>query len=165
MLGTDIQGVLSGITMHTLQLNGKKINKYTIIVIQIKMKWCPKNVNAAFPIAGHFVLLVRDLGKTKRSINRDFDICVDMRENSLNLQKQFSWLKSDVKHYSTSNCKDLKGLTSRCHKHINPLSAKLFNLNFHPLEVVSRWRDPQLQWVKIVQIWQNGGRLFSNIAE
>ena len=28
---------------------------------------------------------------------------------------------------------------------INPLTAKLFNLNFHPLEVVSRWRDPQLQ--------------------
>ena len=28
---------------------------------------------------------------------------------------------------------------------VNPLPAKLFNLNFHPLEVVSRWRDPQLQ--------------------
>ena len=28
---------------------------------------------------------------------------------------------------------------------INPLTAKLFNLNFHPFEVVSRWRDPQLQ--------------------
>ena len=28
---------------------------------------------------------------------------------------------------------------------INPLTAKLINLNFHPLEVVSRWRDPQLQ--------------------
>ena len=28
---------------------------------------------------------------------------------------------------------------------LNPLTAKLFNLNCHPLEVVSRWRDPQLQ--------------------
>ena len=28
---------------------------------------------------------------------------------------------------------------------INPLTAKLFNCNFHPLEAVSRWRDPQLQ--------------------
>ena len=28
---------------------------------------------------------------------------------------------------------------------IHPLTAKLFNLNFHTLEVVSRWRDPQLQ--------------------
>ena len=28
---------------------------------------------------------------------------------------------------------------------LNPLTAKLFNLNFHPLEVVSRRRDPQLQ--------------------
>ena len=27
----------------------------------------------------------------------------------------------------------------------NPLTAKLFNLNFHPLEAVSRSRDPQLQ--------------------
>ena len=28
---------------------------------------------------------------------------------------------------------------------VNPQSAKLNNLNFHPLEVVSRDRDPQLQ--------------------
>ena len=28
---------------------------------------------------------------------------------------------------------------------INPLIAKLFNLNFHPLEVMSRCRDQQLQ--------------------
>ena len=28
---------------------------------------------------------------------------------------------------------------------LNPLTAKWFNLNFHPLEVVSRWRYPQLQ--------------------
>ena len=27
----------------------------------------------------------------------------------------------------------------------NPFTAKLFNLNFHPLEVVSCWRDSQLQ--------------------
>ena len=26
-----------------------------------------------------------------------------------------------------------------------PYAAKLFYLNFHPLEVVSRYRDPQLQ--------------------
>ena len=43
---------------------------------------------------------------------------------------------------------------------INPFTAKLFNLNCYPPEVVSRWRDPQLQVgeipVKIIQIWQNG---------
>ena len=27
----------------------------------------------------------------------------------------------------------------------NPLTAKFSNLNFHPLEIVSRRRDPQLQ--------------------
>ena len=30
-------------------------------------------------------------------------------------------------------------------KGVNPLTAKIFNLNFHSLEVVSRCRDPQLQ--------------------
>ena len=30
-------------------------------------------------------------------------------------------------------------------KHFNPLTVELFNLNFHLLEVVSRWRDPQFQ--------------------
>ena len=30
-------------------------------------------------------------------------------------------------------------------RRVNPLTAKLFNLNFHPLEVLSRLRDPQLQ--------------------
>ena len=33
---------------------------------------------------------------------------------------------------------------SRLELIFNPLAAKLFNLNFHPLEDVSRWRDPQL---------------------
>ena len=28
---------------------------------------------------------------------------------------------------------------------LDPSTAKLFNLNFHPLKVVSRWRDPQVQ--------------------
>ena len=28
---------------------------------------------------------------------------------------------------------------------LNPLSTRLRNLNFQPLEVVSRYRDPQLQ--------------------
>ena len=37
----------------------------------------------------------------------------------------------------------LRGFSSN--KQINLLTAKLFNLNFHPLEIVSRWRDPQLQ--------------------
>ena len=32
-----------------------------------------------------------------------------------------------------------------CFFPLNPLTAKLFKLNFYPLEVVSRWRDPQLQ--------------------
>ena len=48
---------------------------------------------------------------------------------------------------------------------INPLAAKLFNLNFHPLEVVSRWRDPQLQVSKNYSDMTKSGALFSNIAD
>ena len=36
-------------------------------------------------------------------------------------------------------------LPSHWNTGLNPLTAKLFNLNFHPHDVVSRWRDPQLQ--------------------
>ena len=32
---------------------------------------------------------------------------------------------------------------------INPLTAKLFHIIFYPLEVASRWRDPQLQVCEI----------------
>ena len=49
-----------------------------------------------------------------------------------------SWLGQILLRYSFY----LRIRTQHC---INPLTAKLFNLNFHPLEVVSRWRDPQLQ--------------------
>ena len=35
--------------------------------------------------------------------------------------------------------------TADDHGNVIPLTAKLFNLNFHPLEAVPRWRDPQLQ--------------------
>ena len=34
---------------------------------------------------------------------------------------------------------------SRVNKDKDPYPAKVNNLNFHPLEVVSRYRDPQLQ--------------------
>ena len=51
------------------------------------------------------------------------------------------------------HCLNVSRLLGNCHHHwrqsqhqsLNPLAAKLFNLNFHPLEIVSRWRDPQLQ--------------------
>ena len=43
------------------------------------------------------------------------------------------------------DCWATKHQANNCRSSLNPLTAKLFNLNFHPLEVVSRWRDPQLQ--------------------
>ena len=45
---------------------------------------------------------------------------------------------------------------------INPLTAKLFNLNFHPLELVSRWRDPQLQ---VSENYSDLTKWRSNIAD
>ena len=54
-----------------------------------------------------------------------------------------------------TNSRSIWALTTHTNKHyrsahhgshfINPLTAKLFNMNFYPLEVVSRWRDPQLR--------------------
>ena len=32
---------------------------------------------------------------------------------------------------------------------MNHLAAKIYNLNFVPLEIVSHYRDPQLKWVKL----------------
>ena len=35
---------------------------------------------------------------------------------------------------------------------LNPYTAKLIYLNFQPLEVVSRYRDPHLKWLKNTHI-------------
>ena len=40
---------------------------------------------------------------------------------------------------------------------INLSTTILFNRNFHSLEVVSRWRDPQLQVSENFQIWETLG--------
>ena len=47
---------------------------------------------------------------------------------------------------------------------INPLTAKLFNLNFTHLKLCLADAIHNFKWVKIIQIWQNGGQLFSNLA-
>ena len=46
---------------------------------------------------------------------------------------------------SSVKCSQLPCAIENVKQYFNPLTAKLFNLDFHPLEVVSRWRDPQLQ--------------------
>ena len=43
------------------------------------------------------------------------------------------------------------------------LTAKLFNWNFHSLDVVSLWRDHNFKWLKIIQIRQNVGQRFWHI--
>ena len=55
---------------------------------------------------------------------------------------------------------------TKLYQRFNPLTAKLFNLNYHPLEIVCL-ADAihNFKWVKIIQIWQNGGQLFSNLAD
>ena len=62
---------------------------------------------------------------------------------------QGSWCIVNQKKISVMNgyvTWRMTGISVMCGSEgVNPLTAKLFNLNFHPLEVVSRWRDPQLQ--------------------
>ena len=49
---------------------------------------------------------------------------------------------------------------------ITPLTSELFNKNFHPLEVATRWRDPQLQVNEnYSDLTKNRGKLFSNRAD
>ena len=53
-----------------------------------------------------------------------------------------------VRHPLSSKQSDnlvCSGMHCNTHKHFNPLAAKLFNRDFHSLEVASRLRDPQLQ--------------------
>ena len=52
------------------------------------------------------------------------------------------WLCGALKHQPSTLRINPLCATLFC---VNPLTAELFNWNFHPLEVVSRWRDPQLQ--------------------
>ena len=54
------------------------------------------------------------------------------------------WSPVDAAGWSRTWDAGIRIITSKTF--INPLTAlKLFNWNFHSLEVVSRWRDPQLQ--------------------
>ena len=59
------------------------------------------------------------------------------------LREQLLLFASAVKLYSAKMFQLLNSQSQI--GQVKPLTAKLFNLNFHLLEVVSRWRDPQLQ--------------------
>ena len=48
---------------------------------------------------------------------------------------------------------------------INPLTAKLFYFIFIHLNLYLADSIHKLKWVKIIQIWRNGGLLFSNLAD
>ena len=54
------------------------------------------------------------------------------------LRRCLTWLSllSQAMHANACRCQHVLWV---------PITTKLFYLNFHPLEVVSRWRDPQLQ--------------------
>ena len=54
-------------------------------------------------------------------------------------------LQSDLAKFYAGVSTNLQHQCYNVINHVNPLTAKSFNLNFHPLEVASRWRDPQLQ--------------------
>ena len=83
-----------------------------------------------------------------------------------------TWWNSILRYLNTYNlfCFQINANDPRDEIQVNTLAAKLFNLNFHPPKVVDRVlcladAIPNFKWVKIIQIWQNGGQLFSNIAD
>ena len=86
--------------------------------------------------------------------------CLVFAGMGLKWERYCTWVKPCTSYYVTINCfcelsqSDCDWTT--CDQYcsakakgsiclLNPLTAKLFNLNFHPPEVVSRWRDPKLQ--------------------
>ena len=50
-------------------------------------------------------------------------------------------------------------------KGFNPLVAKLFNWILTPLKLCLADAIHNIKWVKIIQIWQNGGQQISNLAD
>ena len=71
---------------------------------------------------------------------------VPVCQSPLTIPRMLSWTSLACKGAEMTNTFTIYilGFTiySNC---FNPLAAKVFNLNFYPLEVVFRWRDPQLQ--------------------
>ena len=107
--------------------------------------WLPTclNVLSALPAGAFYLWLLMYY----RGYIWDFQIRLFKRH--LHVVNQFKqehvyisiiWIEGTInitRHFSTE--------TYRGSFTLNPLTAKLINMNFHPHEVVSRWRDPQLQ--------------------
>ena len=66
--------------------------------------------------------------------------CINVIQNVLRLLGIDSEMTSHTSMYIHLNPHDFlgRGVKSAMQQTVNPLTAKLFNLNFHPLEVVSR---------------------------
>ena len=59
------------------------------------------------------------------------------------------------KWYPFTNINDFKN------NYVNPLSTQIFNLNFQSLEVVSRYRDTQLQVTEnLCDLWNLGPNIY-----
>ena len=84
-----------------------------------------------------------------RTIDRAINWCVNVWSMIFilfcNVRLTYHWINASTREFKPHSLYLKLSLTYFVKLPINPLTAKLFNLNFHPLEVVSRWRDPQLQ--------------------
>ena len=66
-----------------------------------------------------------------------------------------SWGTFTIFNLTTLKYTDVRFIVEPHIERVNPLTAKLFNWNFHPIEVVDR-----VKGLKIIPISQNGGQLF-----
>ena len=103
----------------------------------------------------------RGCGNTAWKMN--LHICSPPRANHLEMSEEvvppfICWVMPDImvgygalSWLAWYDLRVLRGQVVKAHfitgisRWSNHLAARLFNWNFHPLEVVSRWRDPQLQ--------------------
>ena len=82
------------------------------------------------------------------TVDKNVPPCAD-KHNLLNSDRSYKPLSTDGKSIYTRRLLFSAAVTSSINRLprplVNPQSAKLNHLNFHPLEVVPRYRDPQLQ--------------------
>ena len=101
------------------------------------------------PLKPEFAIVIFTHYKSRIVVASQFLTCSGWRwlevgdkwKNILLILKQFH----ENFRSKTTRFQEIKSFFRDAKWCFNLLTAKSFNWNFHPLEVVSRWRDPQLQ--------------------
>ena len=98
---------------------------FSVVIVFIRQNLTSKDVRFWRIKTCHFAKCNIWLSDTKRTMH------IYCNQYTCNI---LHWTRHIIRYYKTLLFKNIK-----------PLTAKLLNWNFHSLQVVFRWRDPQLQ--------------------